>query len=232
MKRAEAALKALASPAKARLLMTFFKTGKGEYGEGDRFLGVTVPEIRKLVKRFGDLPLGDCERLLRSPYNEVRLFALLVMVAQYEKGGAREREGIYRAYLRNARRVNNWNLVDASAHRIVGAHVLERDRGILYKLAKSKDLWERRIAIVATWTLIQNGYYSDTLKLSFIYLKDTQDLMHKACGWMLREVGKRDVAVLEKFLKENHAAMPRTMLRYAIEKFPPARRRKYLAGKV
>jgi 3-methyladenine DNA glycosylase AlkD len=245
---AQSALRTLANPAKAQILLRFFKTGKGEYGEGDKFLGVMVPQIRKLVPRFQDLSAGELSRLLGSAYNEVRLFALLVMVRQYEKGDTAARERVYRLYLKNLKAVNNWNLVDASAPYIVGVHhqcplpVIPAKAGIhllaggggdgevLYKLSKSKDMWARRVAIVSTLGLIRAGYYSDTLNISFILLKDKEDLIHKACGWMLREVGKRDVTVLENFLNEHAAAMPRTMLRYAIERFPEGKRRGYLRG--
>jgi 3-methyladenine DNA glycosylase AlkD len=231
-KKAEAALRALATPAKAARQMTFFKTGKGQYSAHDKFLGVTVPDIRKIAAEFRHLPPAELECLLRSAYNDIRLFALLVMVGQYERGDAATRERLYRLYMKNLSAVNNWNLVDASAHYIAGRHLLEKDRGVLYKLSKSKDMWERRVAIVATYAFIRESSHSDTLKLSAIYLSDKEDLMHKATGWMLREVGKKDVAVLEKFLKANLAAMPRTMLRYAIERFPEEKRKKILKGQL
>ena len=229
-KQVEPALRALVDPKKAAFQKTFFKTGEGQYGAEDKFLGVMVPDVRTLVPRFQHLPLSDCARLLESPYNEVRLLALCILVAQYKGGAPAEKSAIYKAYLANLKGVNNWNLVDASAHYIMGAHLLEKDKKILLKLSKSRNLWERRVAIVATWAFIRAGLYDHTLELSAALLKDNEDLMHKACGWMLREVGKKDVSVLENFLKEHHADMPRTMLRYAIEKFPPARRKKMLKG--
>jgi 3-methyladenine DNA glycosylase AlkD len=228
MKNPETLLKSMADPRKAARQRSFFKTGKGEYAEHDKFLGITVPEIRRLAKSYRHLTIKDFEKLLKSPWNEVRLFALIVMAEQYRRG--EDREAIFNCYIKNLHGVNNWNLVDASAHLIVGAHLLERDRRFLYNILKSKNLWERRVAIVATWAFIRADSYSDTLKISYKLLKDNHDLMHKSCGWMLREVGKRDTAVLEKFLQKHHAEMPRTMLRYAIERFPEKKRRKYLKG--
>ena len=226
--KAETVLKKLATPEAAARQMTFFKTGKGQYGEGDKFLGVTVPVLRGVAKQFKDLGLKELERLLHSPYNESRLLALLVLGGQYKHGDEKRRAAIYRLYLKNARRVNNWNLVDASAHYIVGEHLLTNDRKILYKLVRSENLWERRIAVVSTFAFIRRRDFKDILKLSAILLEDEQDLMHKACGWMLREVGKKHSSTLEKFLKTHAPKMPRTMLRYAIERFPEQKRKAYL----
>jgi 3-methyladenine DNA glycosylase AlkD len=226
------ALLALADPDKAAFLAGFFKTGKGQYGEGDRFLGLTVPTVRELVRQYRTLNLKACEQLLASPYNEARLLALLILVAKYGKGDEAAQEQVCRLFLANKHRVNNWNLVDASAPYILGAHLLRRDRATLFELARSDSLWDRRIAVLASFAFIRAGDFDDTLKLVKRLLEDKQDLMHKACGWMLREIGKRDQAVLEKFLQRHHAKMPRTMLRYAIERFAPDKRQAYLSGEL
>ena len=220
---------ALTDPEKGRFLQGFFKTGKGQYGEGDRFLGITVPAVRKLSKEFRGLRLRDLEHLLGSPYNEERLLGLLILVEQYRRGAAEVREGVARCYLRNRRQVNNWNLVDSSAPYILGPHLQWGSRALLYRLVRSNCLWERRIAVLATFAFIREGDFSDTLRLTELLLEDKEDLMHKACGWMLREIGKRDQPVLEAFLQRHGRVMPRTMLRYAIERFSPAERRVYLA---
>ncbi len=227
---ARAALRALAQPEKARFLAGYFKTGKGEYGAGDRFLGIVVPQVRRLARQFRQLTLKDCEKLLQSAYNEERLLALLVLVQHYASGDVPMQEAVFRLYLDNRQRVNNWNLVDTSAPHIVGPHLVHRDRALLYELVGSEFLWDRRIAMLATFALIRNGDYADTLQLVERLLDDSQDLMHKACGWMLREVGNRDVKTLEAFLAIHHAAMPRTMLRYAIEKFEPGKRKEMRTG--
>ena len=229
--RAHASLLALADPDKACFLAGFFKTGPGQYGEGDQFLGMTVPTIRLLVRQFRLLSLVDCQVLLLSPYNEERLLSLLILVEQYRKGDAQTRDAVYRLYLQNRQRANNWNLVDSSAPYIVGAHLLKQPRTPLYELVQSGSLWDRRMAVLATLAFIRQNDFSDTLKLVELLLADKQDLMHKACGWMLREVGKRDVAVLERFLQQHQAAMPRTMLRYAIERLLPAQRSLWLAAR-
>lgn len=231
-RQAHAALLALANPNKAEFLAGFFKTGKGQYAEGDRFLGITVPAIRQLARQFRQLGLLDCERLLRSAYNDERLLALLILVEQYRKGDANIKNKVYQVYLNNRHRVNNWNLVNSSAPYIVGAHLLNRSRSLLYQLAQSRSLWDRRIAVLATFAFIRAGDFADTLKLTEQLLGDKHDLMHKACGWMLREVGKRNKSVLEGFLRQYYAVMPRTMLRYAIERFAPAKRTAYLTGKI
>lgn len=228
--RAQATLRALADPEKAKLLAGFFKTGPGQYGEGDHFLGIVVPAVRELAKQFRLLPLADCDVLLASPYNEERLLALLILVGQYPKADTTTQDKVYQFYLAHRQRVNNWNLVDCSAPAIVGAHLLTRDRSVLYDWIRSPTLWERRIAVLATLTFIRAKDFADTLRLSELLLADPQDLMHKACGWMLRELGKRDAAVLEDFLSIHQQAMPRTMLRYAIEHFAPDKRAALLAG--
>jgi 3-methyladenine DNA glycosylase AlkD len=224
-----AALQALGSPAKAKASAWFFKTGEGQYGHGDVFCGVTVPEQRRVAKRFAALPLAELRTLLGSPIHECRLTALLILVRQYERGDPVECARIARFYLAQRARVNNWDLVDSSASYILGRHLLTRDRSILYRLARSRNIWERRIAIIATAAFIRAGDYADTLAIAKLLLGDTHDLIHKAVGWMLREVGNRAPAVEERFLKAHAATMPRTMLRYAIEKFPEAKRRAYMA---
>lgn len=227
-----AELRALASPEDARFLQGFFKTGPGQYGEGDRFLGIRVPVLRRVARAHRGLPLPDALALLRSEFHEARLVALLVLVDAYTRGDEAARQRIYEAYLEHARFVNNWDLVDLSAPSIVGGHLLERDQGVLDRLAGSALVWERRIAVLAAGSFIRAGRYEPTLRLARRLLDDSHDLIHKATGWMLREVGKRDRAVLETFLAAHYRAMPRTMLRYAIEKLPEARRRAYLVGKV
>jgi 3-methyladenine DNA glycosylase AlkD len=230
--QARTALRALADPEKAAFLAGYFKTGKGQYGEGDRFLGIGVPSVRKLAKQFNALDPQDCCLLLQSVYNEERLLALLILVAHFSKGDIATRDRVFRVYLDNRVRINNWNLVDSSAPYIVGPYLQKRDRGVLYQLMASKSLWDRRIAILATFAFIRANDFVDTLKLVEQSFADPQDLMHKACGWMLREIGKRDQTTLEVFLHRHLITMPRTMLRYAIEKFEPARRKAYLVGEV
>ena len=225
------ALRALADPVIARHSRHFFKTGEGEYGEGDRFLGIRVPVLRTQVRAHQGLPLGETQRLLASPYHEERLFALLLLVRTFSRGDDREKTAIYRLYLENTQYVNNWDLVDSSAYHIVGAYLASRDRHVLDHLAESDDLWERRIAIIATYHFIRNDQFDDTLRLAEALLHDAEDLIHKAVGWMLREVGNRDRAVERAFLKTHCRTMPRTMLRYAIEKFPERERKKYLEGR-
>jgi len=222
-------LRKYASKEKAKILQSFFKTGPGQYGEGDVFIGVKVPEIRATVKRFRRVSLPDAVRLLKSAVHEERLCALLVMVQHYQQNTA-DRAEIYKQYLQNTAYINNWDLVDLSAEHIVGAFLSDKDRTPLYSLACSSKLWERRIAIVSTFHYIKKKIFHDTLKISGLLLRDDQDLIHKAVGWMLREVGKRDVSVLEAFLAAHGALMPRTMLRYAIEKFPERQRKAYLKG--
>ena len=226
------ALLALANPRKAAFLAGFFKTGKGQYAEGDRFLGISVPAIRHLTRQFRHLDLKGCERLLQSPYNDGRLLALLILVEHHRKGDADVKNKVYRIYLKNRQWVNNWNLVDSSAPHIVGCHLLQQDRSLLYELTQSRSLWDRRIAMLATFAFIRANDFADALKLTELFLTDEHDLMHKACGWMLREVGKRNRTALESFLRRHHRVMPRTMLRYAIERFDPARRKAYLTGMI
>ena len=215
----------------ARHSAGFFKSGPGGYGEGDRFLGIRVPVTRQLAKRFRDAPERSVLALLKSPYHEERLLAVLLLVGRYQRAGAEERRHVFDLYLDHRRYVNNWDLVDSSAHLIVGPELESGDRSLLYELAAGDSLWDRRIAIIATLHFIRNGDFRDTLKLSRALLDDPEDLIHKACGWMLREAGKRDLAVLRGFLKRHAKSMPRTMLRYAIEKLPAAERRQWLSGK-
>jgi 3-methyladenine DNA glycosylase AlkD len=226
----QARLRALANPKDAAFLAGFFKTGPGEYGEGDVFLGVRVPAIRKVATEFKGMALSEVERLLHSPIHEERLAALVILVVQAAKGDAATRKAIYDLYLANTRHVNNWDLVDLTAPQIVGAYLEDKCRKPLYRLAKSDWLWDRRISILATFHFIRLGDFSDTLRIAEILLADREDLMHKAAGWMLREVGKRDAAMLEHFLDNHCRAMPRTMLRYAIERLPEKKRRAYMEG--
>lgn len=221
----------LGDPARARVSQRFFKTGPGEYGAGDVFAGLTVPQTRALAKELRELPRAEALKLLHAPLHEARLLALLILMEAYAKGGERERESIFNLYLRNTRRINNWDLVDVSAPAIVGEHLLGRDRSVLDRLVRSGSLWERRIAMLATLAFIRRGELADTLRLAEALLGDDEDLMHKAAGWMLREVGKRSLAAEETFLDAHAAAMPRTMLRYAVERFPLERRRHYLLAR-
>jgi len=223
-------LRRFASAEKAALLQRFFKTGPGQYGEGDKFLGVMVPNIRLMVKEFRDAPLPEVKRLMRSAWHEERVLALLILVDQFERGDGALRKKIYQLYVKNTRSINNWDLVDLSAPKIVGPYLGGGSRALLYRFVRSKNLWERRISILATFPYIRKADFVDALSIAEKLLADDEDLMHKAVGWMLREVGKKDVAVLESFLKKHHRKMPRTALRYAIERFPEAKRKKYLKG--
>jgi 3-methyladenine DNA glycosylase AlkD len=225
-----ARLRALANPARAAILARFFKTGPGEYGQGDKFLGITVPVTRRVAREFARLAFADTLKLLKSPWHEERLLALLLLVARMRHADQDDEERIYRAYLAHTDYINNWDLVDVSARDIVGPYLEKRARDVLDQLAASNSVWERRIAVLATFHFIRRRDFVDTLRLARKLLSDEHDLMHKAVGWMLREIGKRDRSVLEDFLHTHARSMPRTMLRYAIEHFPPARRRAYLAG--
>ncbi len=226
-------LRSLADKNKARILRRFFKAGPGEYGEGDVFLGITVPALRKLAREHDGLHPRDAVKLLASPFHEERLLALLLLVRAFSRGGDSEKKKLYSLYLRHARHINNWDLVDLSAPAIVGGYLAgSSDRTRLYALARSKDLWKRRIAIMATFAFIRRNEYDDALRIAAVLLDDEQDLIHKAVGWMLREVGKRDLRAEERFLLLHYRRMPRTMLRYAIERFPEAKRKKYLNGTI
>lgn len=221
-------LHSLANPEIAQHSQHFFKTGEGEYGYGDIFLGIRVPIIRKAVKKFKDAPLDVIEELLKSKYHEIRLFALLSLVLRFSKTTLKKQEEIYHIYLNNTQYINNWDLVDSSAHYIVGDYLLLRDKTILYDLSLSDSLWERRIAIMSTFYFIKKNQFEDALNIAERLLSDKEDLIHKAVGWMLREIGKRDMGVEVKFLNKHYKTMPRTMLRYAIEKFDEDERQKYL----
>jgi 3-methyladenine DNA glycosylase AlkD len=218
-----------ANPRRAAAIRRFFKTAPGHYGAGDHFLGITVPRVRVLVTKHQALSLREVATLLESRWHEERLLALLILVRQYAKGTPQHRNAIYRLYLSHTAHINNWDLVDCSAEHIVGPHLSRNQRGVLRRLAKSKLLWERRIAILATFHYIKRAEFAETLRIARMLRDDTHDLIHKAVGWMLREVGNRDRAVEETFLQRHARQMPRTMLRYAIERFPPALRRRYLA---
>jgi 3-methyladenine DNA glycosylase AlkD len=225
-------LQKLGSRKRAEVSQRFFKTAQGEYGEADVFLGVKVPELRKLAKEEENLTIRDIEQLLKSPIHEERLLALLILVCRFQKRNEIERMQIYELYLKNIQFINNWDLVDTSAEHIVGAFLMDKSKTPLYRLAKSKSLWERRISIMSTFHFIKHSEFIETLKISKTLLWDEEDLIHKAVGWMLREVGKRNLSVQEKFLKAHYKKMPRTMLRYAIEKFPESKRQRYLKGKI
>lgn len=220
-------LHALADPKKAKVMQGFFKTGPGQYGEGDVFLGITVPKSRQVAKKHANAGMDEIKQLLYSKVHEERLVALLILVDRYR----RDPDGVAKFYLDNLGQVNNWDLVDLTAPKIMGPFLEKGDRAVLYRLAKSGVLWERRVAILATYHYIHAGDFADALKISEILLCDGHDLMHKAVGWMLREVGKRDIKTEEAFLQKHYKKMPRTMLRYAIEKFPERKRRAYLEGR-
>ena len=225
-------LQSLGNPEAALHAQGFFKTGPGEYGEGDRFLGIRVPVIRQCVKQYRQVGFAETLELLQSPLHEVRLLALLMLVDRYQRGTEADRRVIFSAYLEHVKYINNWDLVDCSAEHIVGAHLFAGDRALLHRLAKSQNLWERRIAMLSTFHFIRRGDFSDTLAIAELLLHDREDLLHKAAGWMLREVGKRDLPAEQEFLKQHCREMPRTMLRYAIEKFPEPVRQAYLRGEV
>jgi 3-methyladenine DNA glycosylase AlkD len=225
-------LEKIRNPQKAKLLQKYFKTGKGEYGEGDIFLGITVPLSRKIAIKFENLSFPEITKLLRSKFHEERLIALLVLVQKYNKGLDGDKKQIYDFYLKNTKGINNWDLVDLSSHEIVGKYLLSdstRPSDILLNLAKSKNVWERRIAVISTFEFIRNNRFDESLELAKMLLEDKHDLIHKAVGWMLREVGKRDLKAEIKFLDRYSENMPRTMLRYAIERFPKVTRRHYLS---
>lgn len=225
-------LKSLSNSGQAEISRRFFKTGPGEYGEGDVFVGIKVPVLRKLAQEFADLALQETRTLLISRIHEERLLALLILVRMFDRGDDFIRREIYDLYLKNTAYVNNWDLVDLSAPSIVGTYLADKSRAPLYRLAKSKNLWERRIAIISTFHFIKKGEFAETLKIAEILLFDRHDLIHKAVGWMLREIGKRHPQTEEKFLNRYYQKMPRTMLRYAIEKFPQMQRQRYLKSRI
>lgn len=234
--------KSLANPIYAKNLAWFFKTGKGDYGEGDKFLGLKVPTCRIVAKKYISLDWTDLDKLIQSKYHEERLIALLILVEKFSKAEDKEKTKIFKFYLSHTKWINNWDLVDLSAPRVIGAHLFSQSQNrkakssskypILFKLVKSKNLWERRIAIVTTIYFIKQHEYQPTLDLTEILLKDKHDLIHKSVGWMLREVGKESITTLTPFLLKHYKTMPRTMLRYAIEKFPEEIRLGYLKGEI
>ncbi len=218
---------------KAVVLSGFFKTGEGQYGQGDKFLGLIMPIQREIAKRFSMLNFSCIKQLLKSEYHDCRMIGLLILTYKYEKGDDKLRQKIYRFYLKNLKAVNNWDLVDLTVPNIVGRYLWERggDRAVLYKLVNSKKLWERRIAILATFYFLKNKDFKDALKLAKMLLQDKEDLIHKATGWMLREIGKRNLTELIKFLDKHALVMPRTMLRYSLEKLPEKQRLYYMKKK-
>lgn len=220
------------NPAQAIILQRFFKTGKGEYGEGDIFYGIKVPEQRTIAKQFKDLGLDDLKTLILSKVHEERLIAAFILVDQFKSGDEKKKKIVFDFYLKNRKGINNWDLVDLSAPKIVGAYLIDKEKKLLYKFANSEDLWEKRISIISTQAFIREHFFEDTLNISKILLHDKQDLIHKAVGWMLREIGNRDLETEEEFLKKHYKTMPRTMLRYAIENFPEQKRIAYLRGKI
>lgn len=221
------------NPQKAAILQRFFKTGKGEYAEGDIFSGLTVPQSRVIAKKYKDLELSEIENLLHSKIHEERLIALLILIEHFKKNKHEQKE-IFEMYLQNTKYINNWDLVDLSAPNVVGMYLADKKRNVLYELAKSHNLWEKRISILSTLAfIVKKNEYVDTFKISDILLRDEHDLIHKAVGWMLREVGKRiSQEKEEEFLKTRYKIMPRTMLRYAIERFEEGKRKKYLRGEI
>ncbi len=232
IKQIRAAIREHADEVQAKNLQWFFKTGPGEYGEGDRFLGLKVPVIRKIANAHTDLTFAELQKLLDSKYHEERLAALLILVKIFPMSGDAEKEKIFNFYLNNTANINNWDLVDLSAPKITGEYLLTGNKDILFELAASDNLWERRIAVLTTFRFIKENQYNTSLDICLKLLNDPHDLIHKAVGWMLREIGKRDQAAEENFLKDYYKSMPRTMLRYAIEKFPEKKRQAYLKGKI
>jgi len=218
----------LSSPEKVKILQRFFKTGKGQYGEGDIFLGIQVPDTREIAKKYCDLDSKDIKKLLQSKIHEHRLLALLILIQKYSKGDNFKREKIFNFYLKNTIYINNWDLVDLSAPNIIGPYLSDKDRKILYSLARSNNLWAKRISIVSTYYFIKSNQFEDTFRISEILLNDKHDLIHKAIGWMLREIGKRNQEAEEQFLIKHYKEMPRTMLRYAIERFDEKKRKFYM----
>jgi len=230
LRSARAHLRAFADRERAKFSLRFFKTAPGQYGAGDRFLGIRVPDVRRVAREFRSLPFDDIRALLASKWHEERLLALVILVLRYGRASDSERQTIYDLYLASTDRINNWDLVDVSAPQIVGAHLVERERSVLYQLSRSNDVWKRMIAVLATQKFIREGELDDTFAIAALLIDDKHDLIHKAVGWMLREAGKRDRARLEEFLDEFARCMPRTMLRYAIERLPNPLRQKYLAA--
>jgi len=221
-------LESLSDPDDVKNLRRFFKTGPGEYGEGDQFRGIRVPVTRKLAQKFKDLSITDIEELLQSKFHEDRLLALFLLIQHFQKGDPNSQKLIYDLYLKNIRFINNWDLVDSSAEHILGAWLSDKCKDLLFDFTHSDSLWKRRIAIMSTFHYIKKGEFDISLRIAEILRNDPEDLIQKAVGWMLREIGKRDLATEETFLKKYYKELPRTMLRYAIEKFPEEKRQKYL----
>lgn len=232
LKELKLTLKKASSAKKAKDLQWFFKTGPGEYAQGDIFIGIVVPTLRKISKDFFNLPLSDLEKLLSSPIHEERLISLFILIQKFNKSDEKEKQKIFDLYLKNTKYINNWDLVDLSAPQIAGNFLFDKNHAILFTLAKSDILWQRRISIIATFYFIKNKNFDTALKIAETLLLDKHDLIHKAVGWMLREIGKRDFKTEETFLKKHYKNMPRTMLRYAIEKFPENLRQAYLKSKI
>jgi 3-methyladenine DNA glycosylase AlkD len=229
LKAIKRTLKQAANPGKARILQRFFKTGPGEYGEGDQFIGITVPILRSIARTYKDADHATILALLKSPIHEERLLALYLMIHQFKKGDERRRKQLYTTYIQNTRYINNWDLIDSSAEHIVGAYLNDKPKTLLTTFAQSPNLWKRRIAMIATYHYIKQGNATEALTIARILVNDTHDLIHKAVGWMLREIGQRcSLAQEETFLKQYAHQMPRTMLRYAIEKFPEKKRKQYM----
>lgn len=227
-------LRMLSDSEKAAFLQKYFKTGKGEYGEGDKFLGIKVPEQRKVANKYFDrIAENDLKSLLENPFHEVRLTAVFMLVQKFSKSKSlREKEKWVRFYLKNRKGLNNWDLVDSSAHKILGPWLYDKDRSLLYELAHSGQLWDQRIAVISTFYFIDRDDFSDSLKIAEILLHHPHDIIHKAVGWMLREIGNRDYSTAFQFLRKHYKSMPRTMLRYAIEKFESERRHQFLKGTI
>ena len=225
-------LKKKSNREKAAVLQRFFKTGPGEYAEGDVFLGIKMPDTRQIAGKYSDVPLDDIKKLLKARVHEERMTALLIMVSKFKKGNEKERKELYRVYLDNTENINNWDLVDATAEHVVGAYLEDKEKKPLYRLVGSSSMWERRISVLSTFRYIKKHSFDDALRISEILIDDKEDLIHKAVGWMLREIGKRDIKKEKAFLERKYKNMPRTMLRYAIEKFPEKERQAYLKGKV
>jgi 3-methyladenine DNA glycosylase AlkD len=231
--KAREEIRALANKEIAQHSLRFFKTDKGEYGHGDLFLGVRAPQIRLIAKKHIDISITDMKTLIQSKYHEERFLGLIIIVNKYAKTkDKKNRNQLYKIYVSSFKYINNWNLVDVTCPHVTGKHLIDKDRTILYKWAKSEDLWTKRIAMVSTFSFIRKNDLEDTFKIAEILLQDKHDLIHKAVGWMLREAGKRDIKKEEAFLKKHYKTMPRTMLRYSIEKFPETKRQKYLKGTI
>lgn len=225
-------LKSASNPEKAKHSKRFFKAGPGEYGEGDKFLGITVPDQRKIARKYRELPLVEVGKLLENEYHEVRLTAAMLLVYKVEKGDQQTLEEVTACYLKNLPGINNWDIVDSSCHHILGRFLEHKERNLLYDFARTNDLWKKRIAIITCFHFIRQNDFEDALNISEILVNDDHDLIHKAVGWMLREIGNRDLATEEEFLQKHYQTMPRTMLRYAIEKFDEPLRLRYLKGEI